>query len=87
MEGRGKGCCFLKKKEEKKHMMMSVPALRSSKTARGSAARRLVQHKVRTSRWDSEQKHTQSREPLAEKLCCVRLFVPWRLFSICLPTL
>lgn len=65
---------------------MAVPALRSSKTERGSAARRLVQHKVKTSRWDSAQIHAQSREPLAEKLHCVRVFVASRLFPVTICT-
>lgn len=85
MEGRKKVVFVFFK--EKKHRMMSVPALCSSKTARGSAARRLVQHKVRTSCWDSEQKHTQLRKPLAEKLYCVLVFIASRLFPFSLPPL
>lgn len=38
------------------------------------------------SRWDSAQKHAQSREPLAEKLHCVRVSVASRLFPVTIRT-
>lgn len=66
----------------KKHMAMAVPALCSSNTERGSAARRLVQDQVRTSRWDSVLIYAQSCEPLAEKLHCVRVLVASQLFPV-----
>lgn len=82
MERRKRGGCVLFCFFLKKHMAMTVPALRSSKTARGSAARRLVQDKVKTSRWDSEQKHARSHKPLAEELLCVLVFVATFPFSL-----
>lgn len=85
MEERKKGV-FLGGFFSKKHMAIAVPALRSSKTERGSAARRLVQHKVRIPVAGIQQKHAQSREPLAEKLHCVRVSVASRLFPVTIRT-
>lgn len=72
MEERKKGVFFFFLKN---HMAIAVPALRSSKTERGSAARRLVQHKVRIPVAGIQRKNTPNPASHWQKNCTACVFL------------